>query len=483
MSELFESGPNHQLVREAKRGILLVLATLIVCGYFLYQRMRSKLMFPDHVLKAPVARDIYSEDESAGPDSQTRLDQKRDHELRLAELRDRIHRKAGMDNRNENPTEPKRRDFQRTYQDSNFKPVRLETENIASTRHATDAQTKRIPVSSPGAASLAPVLPDRREATNPSRPSISDSASSRFPQAPEFNVEKMAPAVDTPSINKTDQPNPAPEVHPDLVIKKDSLASPNRFSPNPIVPNQLRPKTPVAEKTFPIPNDAKPLTTSTVFEDPLLTEARPSISKEDGGNPLTNRKIKTNTTPSTMTPYRSSEPGVQAATIPVNQKPTPIRLPLAPSIDDKRADHVREFTVSKERSLWDVAEKVYGDGRLFRALHAANQKTLGEAAELKSGFVLETPTLDHFCATCPDLLPRELRAKSSQSKPTATVEQVPEGRVYETGQGDTLFDIACQRLGQGSRYLEIIEMNQFRLPKDVTASTKLPRKLKLLLPK
>ena len=55
-------------------------------------------------------------------------------------------------------------------------------------------------------------------------------------------------------------------------------------------------------------------------------------------------------------------------------------------------------------------------------------------------------------------------------------------RLYETRAGDTLFDIARQKLAQASRYVEIIELNRTRLQPGTNQLTPLPAGVQLILP-
>ena len=55
--------------------------------------------------------------------------------------------------------------------------------------------------------------------------------------------------------------------------------------------------------------------------------------------------------------------------------------------------------------------------------------------------------------------------------------------VYQTIEGDTLFDIARSKLGQASRYLEILELNRDILPKNITHMAVLKTGIELELPR
>ncbi|HMO15847.1 MAG TPA: hypothetical protein PKD64_18195 [Pirellulaceae bacterium] len=68
-------------------------------------------------------------------------------------------------------------------------------------------------------------------------------------------------------------------------------------------------------------------------------------------------------------------------------------------------------------TLWSIAMRVYGDGRLFRALSAVNRDRLGEQVILEKGTLILTPPLNALIEKYPGLVPqdiRELHAKSDE---------------------------------------------------------------------
>ena len=55
-------------------------------------------------------------------------------------------------------------------------------------------------------------------------------------------------------------------------------------------------------------------------------------------------------------------------------------------------------------------------------------------------------------------------------------------RFYETKAKDTLFGVAQRELGQASRYVDLLELNRFRIPADSDHQTLLPTGIQLLMP-
>ncbi|MDB4539518.1 LysM peptidoglycan-binding domain-containing protein [Saprospiraceae bacterium] len=123
-------------------------------------------------------------------------------------------------------------------------------------------------------------------------------------------------------------------------------------------------------------------------------------------------------------------------------------------------------------SFWTIAQLRYGDGRFFRALYLYNEKNVISFDNLPAGTRIDTPSQQVLIRLWPEHCP----ASKSQSI-------VTEDFAYHVTQaGDTLFGIAAQRLGQASRYLEILELNSHRLPNDVNHLTPLKPGIHVLLP-
>ncbi len=101
----------------------------------------------------------------------------------------------------------------------------------------------------------------------------------------------------------------------------------------------------------------------------------------------------------------------------------------------------REHEVKDGENLWKIAEQEYGKGHLFTVILAGNPK-LGEGHELQIGQKITLPAP-----------PVSAAAKQG----TAAVSATPKTgfRAYKIQDGDTLYDIAEERLGSGLRWTEI----------------------------
>lgn len=147
----------------------------------------------------------------------------------------------------------------------------------------------------------------------------------------------------------------------------------------------------------------------------------------------------------------------------------------------------RTYTTRTGDSLWTIAQAVYGDGRYFRALHRVNQDTLSLSESIPVGTVLRVSKMEELHRDHPELCPKQGKKSHSQDQPdtadtVSTGEEELDHRFYVTEDGDTLFEIARQRLGQASRYLEIHELNRFRIPETANHLTPLGGGIELLLP-
>jgi len=147
----------------------------------------------------------------------------------------------------------------------------------------------------------------------------------------------------------------------------------------------------------------------------------------------------------------------------------------------------KTYKTQKGDSLWTIAQAVYGDGRYFRALHEMNQDTLSLSDSIPTGTVLKVSSIKELRNDYPELCPNQEKNHRSPDGPVAGDSNQKLGaplddRFYRTEDGDTLFEIARQRLGQASRYLEIYELNRFRIPETANHLTPLGGGIELLLP-
>ena len=151
-------------------------------------------------------------------------------------------------------------------------------------------------------------------------------------------------------------------------------------------------------------------------------------------------------------------------------KPSEIVKPLKPIPHADPSPELKQHVVQAGESFFTIAQQHYGDAQWFRALRLANQSVAG--SELPVGVSLVIPTTAELARQFPEYA---LQAAAEQPREA-------EQRIYVTQTGDTLFDIARRKTGQGSRFSEIISSNELRLPAQIRASDQLPEGLRLVLP-
>ncbi len=161
----------------------------------------------------------------------------------------------------------------------------------------------------------------------------------------------------------------------------------------------------------------------------------------------------------------------------------------------------RTVPFGEDDSWWTIAERHYGDGRLFRALFAYNEaekSAEGNAVSppLQPGSneapvrFVRIPELSQLITRVPDEVPADLRFQSPATSLTVATNRGSQreasdltATTYQTRRGDTLFDIARRQLGQASRYVELYELNRDRLPATCTHLSSLPDGIELELPR
>ena len=132
---------------------------------------------------------------------------------------------------------------------------------------------------------------------------------------------------------------------------------------------------------------------------------------------------------------------------------------------------------------WSIAERAYGDGRLYKPLFAWN-RALDPRVSLAPGTRLEVPPINSLVTAHAGLLPKDLAGMAGpaavvQTSATELVGQagmVPNGRSIVVREGDTLISIAREQLGSSSRWRELYEANRETLgrsPGPLTPGTQL----------
>jgi hypothetical protein len=133
------------------------------------------------------------------------------------------------------------------------------------------------------------------------------------------------------------------------------------------------------------------------------------------------------------------------------------------------------YKTLQDEPLWDIAFRCYGDGRLFRALFEHNRAALQGLEILPQGTEIRCPPIEDLFLKYEAWIPEDFKQPLDGNPDAAS-------RNYVVGEGDSLFSIAREQLGQASRYVEIWERNRERLRSGIDAMTILPAGTVLELP-
>ena len=253
-----------------------------------------------------------------------------------------------------------------------------------------------------------------------------------------FVPSKLAHAIPTP--------NRAP-VQVEKPVRFENKVSPKR------VPAKSLPVQPILEKPGLIKTDlVKTESVEAILVQPIPTP--------NSAQPVANKSFSIKKT-FAIKPLRAK---------PIVNESNDIKIPERPIEPEPSVS--KEHIVQAGDSFFTIAQQQYGDARWFRALRLANQAAVKNADELPAGLPLVIPTTEELAEQFP-----------AYSVPTSTQQPAEvDHRIYVTQAGDTLFDIARRKTGQGSRFSEIIGANQYRLPARIRASDSLPAGVHLVLP-
>lgn len=139
-----------------------------------------------------------------------------------------------------------------------------------------------------------------------------------------------------------------------------------------------------------------------------------------------------------------------------------------------------------DESFYTLAQAAYDDGRYFRALYRFNKASVASADGIPQGTYISIPPMGVLKEKFPEDCPPEDSENILRNGRQGTARALS-SRIYVTKEGDTLFGIARDRLGQAYRYLEIKEKNEAWLTaesigEEVSDLTRLPAGIRLVLP-
>ena len=182
-------------------------------------------------------------------------------------------------------------------------------------------------------------------------------------------------------------------------------------------------------------------------ESPVTPAPRPAVSE-----PVTTR-------PATP-PVDRQTPAVAP---PKPESPTPTGAPSSSGLPGYRpsAPGERKHTIVASDTLWDIAEKYYGNGAAYHRILDANPGL--DANRLLVGQEIKIPAAEAAPASPTAAKPagKPAEAKPGAAKPA----EKPAARkhTYVVEHGDTLIDIARNVLKDGNRWREIYELNKSKI--------------------
>lgn len=120
---------------------------------------------------------------------------------------------------------------------------------------------------------------------------------------------------------------------------------------------------------------------------------------------------------------------------------------------------VREHVIREGDTLWSIAQKYYGDGRLHTRLEEANHEALAKKRGLDVGQRIRVPEREAH-APADSSLALQTPADPAAKDPLKDAKPAK----YVVKPGDTLVGVARKTLGSERRWEEILALNSARIP-------------------
>jgi len=483
MQDPFRPNSNAQLMREAQIGFIVIGLLLCVLIYVAFYRLTNRSSRFDEISRnVAVAEPIDSDPYQAH--SVVPIEQKR--EERLAS--DKKGAFAASDRFS-----------------SMVKPSRLQQpspdEKVAQATHMSSRASSENSTKKPAPAALpfpkviaSPFVPAAKQIPNkhiPKAPRPFESLSGRadFEATEGSGAKKLPrkqPKVGPPVLKSKFGGTPAQDFIQAPISKKAEIKT-DSASFEVLPPRPLKVKTNSASHF--LPSKPKPPAAGSI--DKALTRQLPASTTKDQSTdfmPQTATSRKQFDSKKIDFGQSNKSPVIAQTSAFELVKAAPVPLPEPSKKFGKTSAKVgKTYSTKTGDSLWTIAQAVYGDGRYFRALHEMNHDTLSLSDSIPAGTLLMVSSIEEVRKDYPDLCPKQEKKTHLQDVSVAANanQKLDDGldhRFYRTENGDTLFEIARQRLGQASRYLEIYELNRFRIPETANHLTPLGGGIELLLP-
>jgi nucleoid-associated protein YgaU len=527
MSDPFRTSSKNQLLREAQIGLSVVAVLLVILVYVAFYRITGRgREIPEHVRNAPIAqtawpnaispqvaarRIVTKRDPSVVPEKEPIVDSVADFKTQTSDTT------KSLNKANRSKTTEAAQDWP----NSSTKSISSFTQPLSTTENDLHTPKSHRPDVMPPM--TVGILNDHQSSTSEVAPAAFDndlrnsipvatnrenSRTIEFSQNPNLEVATHPKPSFSPVMDDRDNRTPKGEG----VAKMDDpsvVSSESEFPFNNFRPKDLIPETVTANQSsnsdssidqrsnFPSSESNPPIEPMVSVLDPASRASAGPGKHELNANAALGQSFGDSKTQPTKS---SGQPALIAAKpIPLTDEfefATPLRhVPRNPArltesqpksiIQQPSVDPIESTTpkwtyrVEDGDSFWSIAEQVYGDGRFFRALYKYNEPLFPNFDDLTPGASLGTPLREDLIKLFPDACPEVTSANSAAEADDISDSEM---RIYVTQESDTLFEIARQKLGQASRYLEIKEMNRLRLDSRVNHLTPLRKGVRLVLP-
>ncbi len=154
-----------------------------------------------------------------------------------------------------------------------------------------------------------------------------------------------------------------------------------------------------------------------------------------------------------------------------------LAAPGVAGIDGKTVPGMKEHTVKTGETLWEIAQKHYGDGSQYKRIVEANKDRLG-AGKMAAGLKLRIPPKNPpaVAAVAMPAIKTDtvaLKVDAAKADPAKADPKSDKKRVYTVREGDTLAKIAERTLGSRNRARELASINNLKDPDDISIGLEL----------
>lgn len=463
MNDPFSAHSNSQLIREAQRGFVIVIALLALLGYVIFFKFIGSLSeIPEHVRDAPIAQPVWPYDQPPAEQKSDLLKQYQVDKLNADNPdtgipdSDAIARKESI-----STTEPFSHDlpdFQYRHRQTSPPTELIQKDpdlpspfDMADSQENWKAGKDPLGQTEVQTASHHGLANEVGNATAEAQAAGTDSPPAIALAAHQGGANQPVD-LDDPDLFQTLTPEPSAG---SSGLQSGSLTNSSSTANRDFLPpwNKTLESSEGIQQEIPRPQP-----------ETAAAAARRTDRPFSWGAALNFLQLSTRS----LRPWIFPDP---KATLPdrvdssVSQTGDPVKLT------------VKYHRVLANESFWTISQQHYGSGEYFRWLYLFNQLRVGDYDGLRAGMEIEIPELEPLRDWALDNSNQEKAGVLTASSEISLLAE------HLTVAGETLFSIAADRLGQASRYVEIWELNRHQLPPDAQYLSPLPANLRLLLPK